>query len=252
MARQRWVIKIGSQMLCDGGPILIRALIQQVAWLKKHKIDVIWVTSGAIATAKERVGRSDKESLAKKQALSAIGQPLIMDLYNMALHSEGLLGAQVLLTYDDFKNKTRSQNLRNTLTQLLKMGTVPILNENDAVSTEEIRFGDNDALSAKTAKLMGAKRLVILTDVDGYFESDPKKNKDARLVSHLNKITAEVLKSVKSSRTSRNGSGGMYSKLLAAKEAALAGIETWLIKGDAPRALIKTAQNEPIGTRIGK
>lgn len=240
-------------MLIEGGPILLRALIQQVAVLKQKKIDVVWVTSGAIATAKDKMGsRIPGQSLAQKQALSAIGQPLIMDLYNMALHSEGLMGAQVLLTNDDFRNTQRSTNLRNTLNQLLKLGIVPVINENDAVATEEIQFGDNDELSAKVAGLIGAKRLVILTDVEGLYEADPRKYPDARLVSHLNKISTGLLAQLQKTKTSNHGRGGIYSKLLAAKKALSLGIETWLIKGDSPQALLKCLRNEPIGTRISQ
>src|SRR5690349_2082249 len=174
--RERWVIKAGSNMVCAGGPILLRAWMSQIAILRKqHKIEVIWVTSGAIASAVDRTAADErnrkqkqkKRSLPEKQALSAIGQPIVMDLYNLSLQAVGLLGAQILLTADDLANKKRRENFQNTLEQLLKWQVTPILNENDAVATEEIKFGDNDSLSAKVAATAGAERLIILTDVDG-------------------------------------------------------------------------------------
>ncbi len=166
--KSRWVVKAGSNMICSGGPMLIRAWMAQVAELKrKQHIEVIWVSSGAIATAVDRTQFNKKNrTLSEKQALSAIGQPLVMDLYNMALQTQGLLGAQVLLTYQDLASLPQKKNLENTIQQLLKWGVTPILNENDAVATEEIRFGDNDSLSARIAKTMKADRLVILTDVE--------------------------------------------------------------------------------------
>jgi glutamate 5-kinase len=188
---RRWVIKAGSNMVCGGGPLLLRAWMAQVAQLKrKHGIEVIWVTSGAIASAVDRtafnkpVSRSFWE-LSEKQALSAIGQPIIMDLYNIALAANGLLGAQILLTYDDLAHDERRRNFENTLEKLLEWGVTPVLNENDAVATQEIKFGDNDSLSAKVACVTGADRLVILTDVAGLYDSDPKRNPGARRIERL-------------------------------------------------------------------
>jgi len=180
--KSRWVVKAGSNMICSGGPMLIRAWMAQVAELRRsEKTEVIWVSSGAIASAVDRTQfHKRKRTLSEKQALSAIGQPLVMDLYNMALQTQGLLGAQVLLTYRDLAALPQKKNLENTMEQLLTWGVTPILNENDAVATEEIRFGDNDSLSARIAKTMRADRLIILTDVEGLYDSDPRKNKKAK------------------------------------------------------------------------
>jgi glutamate 5-kinase len=253
--RTRWIIKAGSNMVCTGGPLLLRSWMQQVASLRKlHGIEIIWVTSGAIASASERTGRqrsaSKSRSLIEKQALSAIGQPLVMDLYNLALHATGQLGAQVLLTYDDLANRARRENFRNTIEQLLRWGVVPILNENDAVATEEIRFGDNDSLAAKVAGEVGARRLVILTDVQGLCESDPRLDPTAKLVPRVKHVSGALLKSVTPGAGTTHGTGGMYSKLLAAREAARHGVETWLIKGDLPGALLAAAEKREIGTII--
>ncbi|MBC7691061.1 MAG: glutamate 5-kinase [Methylotenera sp.] len=257
---RRWVVKAGSNMVCSGGPILLRAWMQQVKTLRKeHDIEVIWVTSGAIASAVDRTGfGSKKRLLAEKQALSAIGQPLIMDLYNLSLQSVGLLGAQVLLTYDDLADPKRSENFKNTLEQLLQWQATPILNENDAVATEEIKFGDNDALSAKVARTMGAERLVILTDVDGLHDEDPRRNSKAKLIHQLNGIAPAQLAKLRAEAESTKGNGGgtsrgtggMYSKLSAADLSTRAGVETWLVKGDVPSVLLQVAKDQAVGTQI--
>jgi glutamate 5-kinase len=249
---QRWVVKAGSNMVCSGGPLLLRSWMQQVSILRRnHRVEVIWVTSGAIASAVDRTDyRKKKRTLPEKQALSAIGQPLVMDLYNIALQTSGLLGAQILLTYDDLASSGRRKNFQNTVETLLKWKVMPILNENDAVATEEIKFGDNDSLSAKVANVVDADRLLILTDVNGLYDSDPRKNPRASLVERVRQISASQLKQVAQSPGSSRGTGGMYSKLKAAQEASKNGIETWLVKGDRPHVLIEVAENDPIGTII--
>lgn len=239
-------------MVCEGGPILLRAWMQQVALLrKKYGIEVIWVTSGAIASAVDRTGfKKRNRLLSQKQALSAIGQPIVMDLYNLALQSTGLLGAQILLAYDDLANRDRRRNFQNTLEELLSWGVVPILNENDAVATDEIKFGDNDSLSAKVSDVSGANRLLILTDVEGLYDSDPRRNDHARLISRVPGVTSKLLAQTGSTSGSNRGTGGMFSKLRAAQEATRKGIETWLVKGDVPSVLIQVAENQSVGTRV--
>jgi glutamate 5-kinase len=252
--RARWVIKAGSNMVCTGGPILLRAWMSQIAELRKrHKIEVIWVTSGAIASAVDRTsfGKKGQKTLPEKQALSAIGQPIVMDLYNLALQASGLIGAQILLTYDDLANAARRKNFQNTVEKLLDWGVTPILNENDAIATEEIRFGDNDSLSARVARVMKADRLVILTDVDGLYDSDPRKNPQARLIDQLTSISPKLLKSMTPKSGSSRGTGGMLSKLCAAKEAARDSIPTWLARGDVASVLTQIAAGEKVGTSIG-
>ncbi len=251
-SRSRWVVKVGSNLICSGGPLLLRAWMQQVAKLSLEGFEIIWVTSGAIASAVERTQRGASErSLVEKQALSAIGQPLLMDLYNLSLQAVGLIGAQILLTYEDMGDATRRGNLEITLNKLLEWKVVPILNENDAVATEEIKFGDNDSLSAKVACMMKADRLVILTDVEGLYDTNPSKNPRAKLVAHLPFIDESWLKKIGKQAGSSRGTGGMYSKLLAAREANQQGIETWLLKGDAPNALLRIASGERMGSRLG-
>jgi glutamate 5-kinase len=256
-AKQRWVIKAGSNIVCSGGPLLVRAWMQQVSELRrKHGIEVIWVTSGAIASAIDRTGfKKPNLKLSEKQALSAIGQPLVMDLYNIALQTSGLLGAQILLTYSDLADSRRRENFHNTLEELLRWGVVPILNENDAVATEEIKFGDNDSLSAKVALVSQADRLLILTDVSGLYDSDPSQNPRARLIPRLNSVSPQLLKALEGSTRARakkktQGTGGMFSKIRAAAEACKGGTETWLVRGDIPSVLLSAAENRPVGTVI--
>lgn len=253
-ARKRWVIKAGSNLICQGGPLLLRSWMQQVSALKQHHgIEVIWVTSGAIATAIDRIALElPNRTLPEKQALSAIGQPLIMDLYNLSLQATGLLGAQVLLTYDDLANEGRRTNFQNTLEKLLEWKVTPILNENDAIATDEIKFGDNDSLSAQVACVMGADRLVILTDVEGLYIEDPRQNPKAELLSDLEEVTEEWLARVSPASGSKRGTGGMASKLQAAKLAQeKAQIETWLVKGESATVLVDLASGKHLGTRIG-
>lgn len=254
-------------MICSGGPMLIRAWMQQVATLRKrHGIEIVWVTSGAIASAVEVIDRKvlragKARTLAEKQALSAIGQPLVLDLYTIGLRTQGLGAAQVLLTYEDLADANRKQNFQNTIEQLLEWRVTPILNENDAVATQEIRFGDNDSLSARVARAVGANRLVILTDVEGLFDSDPRKNPEARLVSDLKSVTMGLVRKLateanasgKRARPGREisrGTGGMLSKIIAAKIASDSGVQTHLVKGDETNVLLEIALGHRLGTTI--
>jgi glutamate 5-kinase len=226
--------------------------MQQVERLRReHHVEVVWVTSGAIASAVDRTHlRKLQREMAEKQALAAIGQPIVMDLYNLALNATGLMGAQILLTYDDLADSTRRANFQNTVEQLLAWRVTPILNENDAVATQEIKFGDNDTLSAKVAAVLRAERLVILTDVDGFFDGDPRKNPRARLIPEVREIKPQMLKKAAPSGGTSRGTGGMYSKLTAARSASLRGIETWLVRGDSPSVLLGVARGNAVGTRI--
>jgi glutamate 5-kinase len=215
--------------------------------LKQSKnIQVIIVSSGAIATAKVRTQKNWK-SLKEKQALSAIGQPLIMNLYNTALHEHGLLGAQILLTYADFKNLNNRKNFLNTLKQLLQWNMVPILNENDAIATEEIQFGDNDMLSAMVAAEIKAKKLILLTNVNGIFDRDPS-DPQAQVIPVIENIQTFKIKG--SQKKSQYGRGGLPSKLLASKLASKNGIESHVVKGSLANVLINLGAGQKTGTTI--
>jgi glutamate 5-kinase len=174
-----------------------------------------------------------------------------MDQYNRALSDIGLMGAQVLLTAADTRLSKSRKNLINTLSKLIAWQAVPILNENDAVATEEIKFGDNDRLSALIAGLVGAQKLILLTNVDGLYSADPESNPAAELVHYKNDVTERDLRAVRAAGKSRMGTGGMYSKLLAARLARKRKIVTHLLRGDQPEVLVRLAQGEKIGTQIG-
>lgn len=255
---QLWVVKIGSQLIIDGGPLLIRALMDDTAELMRSRgIRVVWVSSGAIASAKKRLKDFSIKSrtkigevLAEKQALSAMGQPLLMELYNVALQSHGLMGSQVLLSYTDFRFKENRKNLTRTLLQLLDWNIVPILNENDAVATDEIQFGDNDQLSAMVASELKADRLIILTNVEGLYNKAPHLP-GAELISYLPGINKKILDLAGGSK-SQSGRGGMASKLLAAQRALKCGIPTTIARGEIPQVLLRLGHGETLGTHIGK
>ena len=189
------------------------------------------------------------KTLPEKQALSALGQPMIMDFYNTALASHRLFGAQVLLSYSDLKNTKSKTNFKNTIKQLLKWNVVPILNENDATSTEEIQFGDNDFLSALVACEMKVQKLILMTNVDGVYDKNPK-NSDACLVSEIRKITPSMIKKLMSAKGSKMGRGGMGSKLQAAKKASERSIQTYIVRGTQPKVLQNIAQGKNPGTLV--
>lgn len=257
-----WVAKIGSQLLIDGGPLLVRALMTDTAELERvHNIQVVWVSSGAIASARKRmdtyrwrphVHKSKRQkSLPEKQAMSAIGQPMLMEMYSIALQSQGLMAAQVLLSYTDFRFKENRKNFTNTIFQLLDWKVVPILNENDAVATQEIQFGDNDQLSAMVARELKADRLVILTNVEGLYNKSPLYP-DAKLVSFVPQVTKKVLLMTDGRTKSQVGKGGMGSKLLAAKKAWNKGVPTTIARGEIPQVLVRLAEGESLGTSVGE
>lgn len=247
-----WVIKVGSQLIVDGGPLLIRSWMQDVAaLLELFDINVIWVSSGAIASAKKRIKKS-WQALPEKQALSAIGQPMLMEQYSIALAEQGLLASQVLLSYRDFKFKSSRVNFKNTINTLLDWGVVPVLNENDAVATDEIQFGDNDFLSALVACELNADRLVILTNVAGLYSANPNEDKSAYLIEHIEKLKNSHLKLVQFNSKSEFGRGGMQSKLKAAMKAQKHLIPTQIIQGDTANVLVQLAKGQGKGTTIGK
>jgi glutamate 5-kinase len=276
-----WVIKAGSQMVVEGGPLLIRDWMRQVASLQKDGIRVVWVTSGAIASARERLPQfssaqfssvqsstpgdaartssaspSKTRDLPTQQALSALGQIFVIEQYKLALENLGLQAAQVLLTAEDIAHRSRRQNLTNTLRRLIDWRAIPILNENDAVSTAEIQFGDNDRLSALVARAIGAERLIILTDIDGLYDQDPRQNPNAKLLTDIARVQARHIQSASNAPGSSRGKGGMLSKLIAAQLAGRDGIPVHLVKGDLAKVLLRIqvsvteADESHPGTRI--
>ncbi len=248
---KRVVIKVGSGVIAESDGLnetIISSLCNDVHHLRQRGYEVIIVSSGAVAAGKGELGILGRpQSIPLKQAAAAIGQGLLMRAYKDAFASHGHKVAQVLLTRDDLANRRRYLNARNTLMTLLEFGIIPIINENDTVVVDEIRFGDNDNLSALVTNLAEANLLVILSDVDGLFDRDPRKAPGAQLIPEVNSIT-DAVEAMAGDSGSEVGTGGMATKIKAAKRAALYGVGTVVVNGRTPHTLVHLFDGEPLGT----
>lgn len=254
MSKQRWVIKIGSALLTNDGKGLdatsIASWVEQIVTLAKQDIEVILVSSGAIAEGIKRLGWDTRpDDIHKLQAAAAVGQMGLIQTYESLFAKYNIHTAQILLTHDNLTNADRYENISSTLNNLLDFGTVPIVNENDTVATDEIKFGDNDTLAALVANLVGANQLIILTDQGGVYDADPRQNTDAKLIDTIN-VNDEKLEQVAGRTGGSLGSGGMYTKVLAAKKAAESGATTVIASGKAADVLTRLANGEHVGTLI--
>lgn len=250
---RRVVIKIGSALLTQDGHGLnvegIREWATQIAGLRQQKIDVVLVTSGAVAAGMQRLGHTRRpHALHELQAMAAVGQMGLVQAYETAFQRHGLHTAQVLVTHDDLANRNRYLNARSTLSTLLGLGVVPVINENDTVATEEIRFGDNDTLAALVANLVEADLLLILTDQAGLYERDPRQDATAKLVHEGEAGDAQLLEMAGGSGSL--GRGGMRTKLLAAERAANAGAATVIVSGREKNIVPRVLAGEPLGTHL--
>lgn len=235
------VVKVGTSTLTHAaGHLNIRRtekLCRVLADLKNAGHEVILVSSGAIGMGVGKLGlRKRPDDMPGKQAAAAIGQCELMYIYDKMFSEYSHTVAQILLTAEDVKNEERHQNFTNTITRLLEYNVLPIINENDTISVSEIKIGDNDQLSAIVATSVQADLLVILTDMDGLYTSDPRKDPSARLIPEVDRVDEAILKLGGSSGTSR-GTGGMATKLEAAKMATEAGIDTIIVQGSDPEIL---------------
>ena len=243
-ASRRLVLKVGSALLiADGRPngARLAALGQEIADLRARGVEVIVVSSGAVALGRGRLGLSKSARLDEKQAAAAAGQSLLMQAWETALSPHGLTPAQVLLTRDDTERRRRWLNARSTLDALLRLKAVPVVNENDTVATEEIRYGDNDRLAARTAQLARADLLVLLSDIDGLYDADPRSHPDAAHLPLVEALTPEVMAMAGAANASAAvGTGGMRTKLEAARIARSAGCATVIASGliDRPLAAV--------------
>jgi glutamate 5-kinase len=248
---KRVVIKIGSGVISNSAGLdvdRIATFCEDVHQLRQRGYEVILVSSGAVAAGKADLGIVGKpKTIPLKQAAAAIGQSRLMRAYKDALRKHGLKAGQVLLTRDDLANRRRYLNARNTLMTLLEYGVVPIINENDTVVVDEIRFGDNDNLSAMATNLVEAQLLVILSDVDGLYDSDPRSNPEACLISEIERLTPEI-EAMAGIEGSDLGTGGMVTKLKAAKRATLYGAGTAIINGRTPHNLLYLFDGHELGT----
>jgi glutamate 5-kinase len=250
---QRWVIKIGSSSLTNNGRGLdlaaIAAWAAQIADLRARNIEVVLVSSGAVAEGMTRLGWSTRpSSVHELQAAAAIGQMGLVQAYEEAFGRFDLLAAQILVDHDDLSNRERYLNARATLKTLISLGVIPIVNENDTVVTDEIRFGDNDTLAALVANLVEADLLVLLTDQEGLFTADPRQNKDAVLIDNVN--ASDVSLDAMVSGAGALGRGGMVTKLRAARLAMRSGTQTVIASGSIDNVIGKLAKGEVIGSLL--
>ncbi len=245
------VVKVGTTTLCGDGrrplPGRLSTVVGQLVHLHRDGRSVVLVTSGAIATGGSAVGQAGSPSLAERQALAAIGQPLLMREYARRFARYHIRVAQLLLTADDLAVRRRYLNARNTVMALLRRRIIPIVNENDTVATEEIRIGDNDTLSAQVAILVGADLLCVLSDVDGLYTADPRRDPAARRIPEVLAITPEIERAARHT-ISGVGTGGMSTKVAAARLATAAGCTVVVTDGRTPHVLERVARGERVGT----
>ena len=251
---QRIVVKVGSSLVTNNGEGLDHAAIamwaEQMAGLLKDGHEVLMVSSGAIAEGMQRLGWAKRpQEIHQLQAAAAVGQMGLVQVYESCFARFDLRSAQILLTNADLADAERNENARATLDTLLKLGVVPIINENDTVVTDEIKFGDNDSLAALVTNLIHADLLVILTDQGGLFTADPRQNPNATLLSDA--VAGDpALENMAGGAASELSKGGMLTKVLAAKIAVKTGAATVIASGHEPNVLTRLLAGEKIGTRL--
>lgn len=252
--KKRIVIKIGSSSLTYSTGLInirrIEAFVKVLADLKNSGLELILVSSGAQAVGMGKLGLKEKPSdIPSKQALAAIGQCELMHIYDRLFTTFHHTVAQVLLTKDVIETEAQRTNAVNTLSKLLEQGCIPILNENDTVSYEEIEFGDNDTLSAVVGGLINADLLIILTDIDGLYDKHPKDFPDAKIISYV-EVLDESIMALGGGSGSPLGTGGMHTKLAAAKIAEGYGCDTVILSGNDPTLLYDLLEGRDVGTFI--
>jgi glutamate 5-kinase len=250
---RRCVVKIGSALLAGDGEGLdvsaIRQWVAQMAALRERGIEVLLVTSGSVAVGMQRLGRKQRpHALHELQAMAAIGQMGLIQAYESAFLQHNLHTAQVLLTHDDLADRGRYLNARTTLLTLLELGAIPVINENDTVAVEEIRFGDNDTLAAQVVNVSEADLLVILTDQAGLFDADPRAHPDAQLITEGE--AGDPALDAMAGDSGTLGRGGMRTKLEAARKAARSGAATVIVSGRETDVLTKVLAGDTVGTYL--
>ncbi len=250
--RKRIVVKVGTSTLTYSTGMLnirrIELLVKILSDLKNCGKEIILVTSGAIGVGCGKLGLKTRPTdTPTKQAIAAIGQCELMYFYDKQFSFYNHTVAQVLMTKDIIEDRVRRINCENTLSKLLNIGVIPVINENDTVSVEEIEFGDNDTLSAIVADLVDADLLVILSDIDGLYDKDPHKNTNAKLISKVEKIDESII-SLAEDSSSEHGTGGMITKIHAAQIANENGIDMVIMNGKDPNVFYDLFENKPVGT----
>ncbi len=249
---KRLVVKVGTSTLAySTGKANIRRMHKLVSVLSdivNSGVEVALVTSGAIGIGVGKLGLSQKPAdTPGRQAAATIGQCELMFMYDKFFSEYGHTVGQLLITKSDVENDERRQNLVNTFNKLFDFGAIPVINENDSIAVEELVYGDNDSLSAIVAKLINADALIILTDIDGLYDSNPNENEDAKLISVVNEINEDLYK-IAGGRGSTLGTGGMVTKLHAAQIAMDAGIDTIVMNGEDPTNIYKALDGKQVGT----
>lgn len=249
---KRLVVKVGTSTLTyETGKINIRRMVKLcsvLADLHNSGIDVVLVTSGAIAVGVGKLGLAQRpKDIPGRQAAATVGQCELMFMYDKYFGENGVKTGQLLITKSDIENEQRRLNLENTFEKLFEYGAVPIVNENDSVATEEIVYGDNDSLSAIVAKLIHAEGLIILSDIDGLFDENPNENPDAQLIPVVREINDDLIAMCGGAGTAR-GTGGMVTKIHAAEIATAVGIPTVIMNGTLPQDIYRLIDGHNIGT----
>jgi len=252
---RRWVVKVGSSLLTADGQGLDRQLIaswtEQIAALRQAGVELVLVSSGAVSEGMVRMGWHQRpHALHDLQAAAAIGQMGLIQTYESSFKSHHLHTAQILLTHEDLSDRQRYLNARSTLSTLLRLGVIPIVNENDTVACQELRFGDNDTLAGLVANLIEAELLVILTDQPGMYEQDPRANPDTPLIREARADDVSLEQMASGGGVGRLGSGGMLTKVTAARRAARSGTATIIAAGREPDILRIIAAGAETGTLI--
>ena len=254
---RRIVVKVGSSTLTydNGKPNIrrIEQLVRTISDLQNRGFEMVLVSSGAVAVGTAKLGLKERpRELAVKQAAAAVGQCELMHIYDKMFLEYGINVAQILLTRENIVDTEQRQNIHNTFTELTKIGVVPIINENDTIATAEIKVGDNDTLGAIVACSIHADLLVLLSDIEGLYTADPRKDPEARLIPVVEKVTPEI-EGLAGGAGSGLGTGGMATKLRAAKMVTAAGCDMIITNGERPQVLYDVADGKAVGTRfLGK
>lgn len=252
--KSTWVVKIGSAMITNDGQGVDEARVhhwcEQINALQKLGIDVVVVSSGAVAEGMKLLQWGERpQFLNELQAAASVGQSALVNAWTKGFAPFGLNVGQILLTHEDASDRQRYLNIKNTVNTLLTYNAVPVINENDTISFSEIKFGDNDTLGALVASLIEADVYVILTDQEGVYEADPRKNPDAKMIHEADAHDERLLGMV-TSEGGRFGTGGMYTKIMASHIAATSGTTTYIVKGDRENALVDIAKGVQVGTKL--
>lgn len=257
---RRIVVKVGTSTLTyQNGKLNIRRierLVQTISDLQNRGFEMVLVSSGAVGVGAAKLGWGGRpRELAMKQAAAAVGQCELMHIYDKMFLEYGINVAQILLTRENIVDDSQRENIHNTFTALMRTGAVPIVNENDTVATAELKhienFGDNDTLSAVVARMCGADLLVIFSDIDGLYDSDPRKNPQAKLIGHVSLIDAKIRRMAGGAGTA-NGTGGMATKITAAELCMDAGIPMLVANGDKEGLLYDIVDGKPVGTLFAR